>query len=81
MEPNQIHGHEVIDIVCNHPEGISLASLSEAVQRQFGPNASFFTCSAEDMSLGELLSFLADRDKVELRGDLVLPGGSKACNH
>lgn len=81
MGTDQIHGHEVIGMVCSHPEGISRENLAGAVSRRFGPNALFRTCSAENMSLGALLSFLAARDKVELRGDLVLPGGAKACNH
>lgn len=81
MTPEQIHGHEVIDVVMAHPEGISMADLAQAVARRIGHNVRFFTCSAENMSLPELLSFLADRDKVQLRGDLVFPGGSKACNH
>lgn len=81
MGAGEIHGHEVIRIVSSHPEGISPENLADAVSRQFGQDARFFTCSAENMSLGELLSFLADRGKIELRGDLVFPGGSKPCEH
>ena len=81
MEIEQTHGHEVIDIVCSHPEGISRKNLADVVSRQFGKDARFCTCSAENMSLGELLSFLADRGKIELRGALLFPGGSKPCEH
>lgn len=81
MEAEQTHGHEIIDIVCSHPEGISRKNLADVVSRQFGRDAHFFTCSAENMCLGDLLSFLADRGKIEVRDDLVFPGGSKACNH
>lgn len=81
MQASQIHGHEVINLVCSHPEGISTASLTETVAQHFGQDARFYTCSAEGMTLGELLSFLADRNKIELRGDHVFPGGSKTCNH
>ncbi len=81
MENNQVHGHEIINLVDSHPEGISLASLTATAQRQLGSDARFFTCSAENMTLGELLTFLATRDKIEVRGDLVFPGGSGACNH
>ena len=81
MESNQIHGHEVIDVVSQHPEGISVDRLAETVANLFGADARFFTCSAESMSLHELLSFLAERDKIQLRDDLVLPGSSAACDH
>ena len=77
MANEQIHGHEVIEIVAAHPAGISADDLA----RRFAQGARFFTCSAEDMTLPELLSFLAARDKVELRGDLVFPGGAAPCDH
>jgi len=33
------------------------------------------------MTFSELLVFLADRNKVQIRGDLIFPGGSPACSH
>ena len=48
---------------------------------EFGTDARFFTCSAENMPLPELLTFLSERDKVQLRDNLVFPGGSPACSH
>ena len=57
------------------------ATLTDIVAHEFGTDARFFTCSAENMRLPELLTFLAERDKVQLRDNLVFPGGSPACNH
>jgi probable metal-binding protein len=51
------------------------------VAGEFGTGARFFTCSAENMSLPELLTFLGERDKVQLRDGLVFPGGSPVCEH
>ena len=81
MTTNQIHGHEIIELVGKYPEGIPVATLTDIVAHEFGTDARFFTCSAENMRLPELLTFLTERDKVQLRENLVFPGGSPACNH
>lgn len=81
MTTEQIHGHEIIALVAKYPEGIPAGTLAEIVAREFGTDTRFYTCSAENMSLPELLDFLVGRDKVQLRDGLVFPGGSPACNH
>ena len=70
-----------MELVAARPEGIASATLAEIAANKFGPGARFFTCSAENMSLSELLALLAERDKVQLRDGLVLPGSSPACDH
>ena len=81
MTSEQIHGHEIIELVAKYPDGIAAGTLTGIVAGEFGTGARFFTCSAENMSLPELLTFLGERDKVQLRDDLVFPGGSPACSH
>jgi probable metal-binding protein len=81
MTTEQIHGHEIIELVGKYPEGIATGTLADIVAGEFGAGARFFTCSAENMSLPELLAFLGERDKVQLRDGLVFPGGSPACEH
>ena len=81
MTTEQIHGHEIMALVAKYPEGIATGKLTDIVAGEFGDGARFFTCSAENMSLPELLAFLGERDKVQLRDGLVFPGGSPACSH
>lgn len=38
-------------------------SLREAIQRRFGNETRFFTCSAENMTADGLIEFLAQRGK------------------
>ena len=76
-----IHGHEIIHLVSSQPDGLSIAQLTETVAKQFGSSPRFFTCSAENLTLDELLAFLNEREKVRLLGDSVYPGKSPACNH
>ena len=81
MTANQTHGHEIMDLVAKYPEGIAVATLTDIVAHEFGSGARFFTCSAEGMTLPELLTFLVERDKFQLRDNLIFPGGSPACEH
>lgn len=70
-----------MELVGKHPEGIPVATLTDIVAHDFGADARFFTCSAENMLLPELVSFLVERDKFQLRDGLLFPGNSPACNH
>lgn len=76
-----IHGHEIIDLVSAHPDGIRLSKLAELVAERFGKSATFHTCSTLGMDLDALLTFLEARDKVRIITGVVFPGGSPACNH
>ena len=38
-------------------------SLRAAIHERFGPDARFFTCSAQDMTADELMDFLEARGK------------------
>lgn len=76
-----VHGHEIIEIVSAHPDGIRPSQLMEIVSGRFGRMATFHTCSAAGMDLDELLHFLEARDKVRITGGVVYPGGAPACEH
>ena len=81
MPTNQTHGHDVMDLVAKYPEGISVHALTHIVAGEFGSGARFFTCSAEGMTFPELLAFLVERGKFQLRDNIVFPGSSPACDH
>lgn len=76
-----IHGHDIIDLVSNHPDGIRLGQLMDIVGERYGRNVTFHTCSAAGMDLDGLLHFLEARDKVRIASGVVFPGGSPACEH
>ena len=76
-----IHGHEIIDLIATHPDGIRLSHLAETVTERFGGSVTFHTCSTTNMGLDALLAFLEARDKVRIVSGVVFPGGSPACDH
>jgi probable metal-binding protein len=76
-----IHGHEVMEMILTAEPPYSRADLEEAVRRRFGDSARFHTCSAQDMTLDELLRFLDSRGKLfEVAGEVRTSRGH-FCNH
>ena len=59
----QIHGHEVLQMMLAAGDAFTRSSLVEAIEKRFGPQARFHTCSAENMSAVELVSFLESKGK------------------
>ncbi len=76
-----IHGHEIIDLIATHPDGIRLSQLAETVTERFGKSVTFHTCSTMNMDLDSLLAFLEARDKVRIVSGVIFSGGSPTCDH
>ena len=77
----QVHGHEVIALMTASSQPYTRDSLTAAILERFGPDARFFTCSADGMTAGELISFLEAKGKF-----LPAPGGfainpARVCQH
>ena len=54
---SSIHGHEVLQMMIASGESYSVASLEAAIKRQFGEDARFHTCSAQDLDAAQLVTF------------------------
>lgn len=77
----QIHGHTIIERISAHPAGVNRGEFVAQVEKEFGANALFYTCSEQGMGLPRLLEFLKERNKVREEGGSLYPGSSPACNH
>ena len=60
---NQIHGHEVMQMMLQSGKAYTRASLLTDIVATFGPEARFFTCSAEQLSPEGLIDFLQAKGK------------------
>lgn len=75
----QLHAHEVLHMM----EGNSYteASLRAAIVEKFGEHQRFYTCSADNMEVDELIGFLKRKGKFMPAGEelgmqsLILCGG------
>lgn len=70
---DSIHGHEVLNMMIESGEQYTHASLEAAIKARFGEQARFHTCSAEGMTAGELVAFLAAKGKLYLQKKVFQP--------
>jgi probable metal-binding protein len=77
-----IHGHEVMHMIADAGRVFSKAELVTEIDGKFGEGARFHTCSAENMSAGELVEFLISRGKFQSSDEQALTLDESAiCQH
>jgi probable metal-binding protein len=59
----QIHGHDVIQMMRQSGKAYTRAGLVADIAASFGPNARFYTCSAENLTADDLIDFLQAKGK------------------
>jgi len=77
---NQIHGHEVLKMMLNSGKTYTRQSLVGDIVEKFGAQARFCTCSAENMTAGELVEFLDGRGKLLPQEGGFQTSASLMCN-
>jgi len=55
--------------------------LGQVVSERYGDNPRFHTCSAQDMTLDELLTFLISRGKVAEIDGYLQTAREQICGH
>lgn len=76
-----IHGHEVMEMMIASGKNYTKESLAGEIVEKFGADARFFTCSAENMTAGELVGFLKSRGKFVDTEDGFSTDPNKICDH
>ncbi len=78
---NQIHAHNVLNMLLAAEAPYSVESLKQAVIAEYGEEARFHTCSLQDLTFDALLTFLLDRRKVIQDGDVITVNRERMCSH
>ncbi len=78
---NDVHAHDVIDLIQNASPALSLDGVVAEVNRRYGPAVRFHTCSASGMTIQEVLEFLATRRKIVLEDGRLLVNSANVCKH
>jgi len=79
MEEN-IHGHEVMRKMIDSGQVCTEDSLRTAIVQSFGETARFRTCSADEMTADELITFLAARRKFYSKGEGFKVNEAEICD-
>ena len=75
----QLHAHEVLHMM--EGNSYSESSLKEAIIQKFGEHQHFYTCSADNMEVDELIGFLKRKGKFMPAGEEFTVDISKVCSH
>ncbi|MBJ7220442.1 MULTISPECIES: YecH family metal-binding protein [unclassified Brenneria] len=78
---SSIHGHEILQMMIATGESFTTEQLIAAIERRFGHDARFHTCSAAEMSAAMLVQFLAERGKFIPLDTGFTTSASKICQH
>jgi len=77
----QIHGHEVIQMMLESGKAYTRASLLTDIVAKFGPSARFFTCSAADLTPEGIIDFLQAKGKFLAREEGFQTSADLMCKH
>tara|TARA_Y100001956_G_scaffold59909_1_gene59478 strand:+ start:4194 stop:4427 length:234 start_codon:yes stop_codon:yes gene_type:complete len=75
----EIHAHKVLNLLREKP--MSEAELRQAVNQEFGEQATFRTCSLNGFDLDALLTFFIQREKIVLQDDKWAINLERVCSH
>ncbi|ACR69774.1 DUF2492 domain-containing protein [Edwardsiella ictaluri] len=76
-----IHGHDVMHMMLSSDTTYTRDTLIAAIDRRFGANARFHTCSAEDLNAAGLVDLLAKRGKFVPAEGGFITRADKICRH
>jgi probable metal-binding protein len=76
-----IHGHEILHLIVDADPALTRDRLGQVVERRFGTDCRFHTCSAQGMDLEQLLQFLQDRGKIACVDGTLTADPSRICSH
>lgn len=77
----QIHGHEVIQMMLQSQKSYTRASLVSDIVDRFGSQARFYTCSSENMTPEGLIDFLQAKGKFVPLEDGFQTSADLVCKH
>ncbi|MCE9678705.1 YecH family protein [Shewanella sp. AS1] len=76
-----IHGHQVMELMLSIGRAVSREELKQLMVEQFGEQAKYHTCSAQDMDAQELITFLERRGKFIESEAGVETAADRICQH
>jgi probable metal-binding protein len=77
----QIHGHEVMRMMLQSGKAYTKATLLIDIVSEFGPDARFFTCSAQSLTPEALIDFLQQKGKFVPCAEGFQTSAGLMCSH
>ncbi|WP_299810070.1 YecH family metal-binding protein [uncultured Shewanella sp.] len=78
---DSIHGHQVMELMLAHGKSLTKESLKSLMHNEFGEQARYHTCSAQEMDADELIAFLEKKGKFIHSEEGIETAANRICNH
>ena len=78
---NQIHGHEVMNMMIESQTMYTKDSLTAEIVSRFGAETRFCTCSAQNLTAYELVALLDSKGKLLRRAGGITTDAELMCSH
>ncbi len=78
---NNIHGHEVIQMIMQSATSSSKDDLIKQVISKFGEDTRFFNCSTDGMTAEGIVSFFENKGKIRFNDSGFEFGSAEGCKH
>ncbi|MCG9729747.1 YecH family protein [Shewanella sp. Isolate13] len=78
---DSIHGHQVMELMLAHGQSLTKEALKSLMHKEFGEQARYHTCSAQQMDADELIAFLEKKGKFIHSENGIETAADRICNH
>jgi probable metal-binding protein len=82
MELTQtVHAHQILDMLDQRAEPITLDTLKSEVQQAFAADAIFSNCKGDAFNFDQLIEFMLRNQKIVIADGKVRLNKAHVCNH
>ncbi|TKB54751.1 YecH family metal-binding protein [Ferrimonas aestuarii] len=78
---DSIHAHELLNLIGEQSEPLTLEQLQQLTVANFGEAVKFHTCRLEDQNIDQILKFFIKMEKVASQGDGYVLNRGNMCSH
>lgn len=76
-----IHAHELLNLIGEQSEPLTLDQIKALAAEQFGAEARFFTCRLDDQTIEQIVTFFVKMQKVAPMGEGYVLNRGNMCSH
>lgn len=76
-----VHAHQVLDILDQQKEPMTLDALRTQVGNTFGNDVVFANCHDDHFNFEQLLDFMTQRQKIVLANGTIRLNRANVCSH
>lgn len=75
------HIHDALNAIINSPGSFESDAFAKSLKEKFGYEIKFSNCSGMEISADEVVQFLLDRSKIEIKEGKIYPLVAQTCSH